>query len=188
MAAEIATAVAGAVLSVHPFNQPDVEAAKQRAREALESEPTRVDLLEIFSPVLADQLDDRLAMMIDGGYLAIHAYFPRLEEEGALLAQLRHKIGNRAGLPTTLGYGPRFLHSTGQFHKGGPEGGVFLQLIDQPQSDVPVPETSTTFGRLIAAQALGDYLALVDRGRRVLRVDLGPRRKQGLAALLEAVG
>ncbi|HKX74420.1 MAG TPA: hypothetical protein VJR05_03435 [Acidimicrobiia bacterium] len=188
MAAEIATAVAGEVLSVHPFNQPDVEAAKRHARQALESEPARVDLTDTFSPVLADQLDDLLAMMIDGGYLAIHAYFPRVEEEAALLAQLRHKIGNRAGLPTTLGYGPRFLHSTGQFHKGGPGNGVFLQLVDEPERDLPVPETATTFGRLIAAQALGDYLALRDRGRRVLRVDLGGRRTQGLDALLEAVG
>lgn len=188
MAAEIATAVAGAVLSVHPFNQPDVEAAKQHARQALESEPARVDLTDTSSPVLADQLDDLLAMMIDGGYLAIHAYFPRVEEEAALLAQLRHKIGNRAGLPTTLGYGPRFLHSTGQFHKGGPDNGVFLQLVDEPERDLPVPETSTTFGRLIAAQALGDYLALRDRGRRVLRIDLGGRRIHGLGALLEAVG
>ncbi len=188
MTAEIATAVAGAVLRVHPFDQPDVELAKQKARVALENEPSRVDLLDLFSPVLSDKLDDHLASMRDGDYFAIHAYLPNEEATSVLLAHLRHKVGNRFGAPTTLGYGPRFLHSTGQYHKGGPNTGVFLQLVDQPEEDLEVPETGTTFGRLIAAQALGDYLALRERGRRVLRVDLGFRRQEGLRTLVEAVG
>lgn len=187
-AAEIATAVAGEVLGVHPFDQPDVELAKQRARQALDSEPVRVDLLDFFSPVLADRIDDLLASIGPGDYFAVHAYLPSDEATDAQISRLRHRVGNRSGTATTAGYGPRFLHSTGQLHKGGPNSGVFLQLVDQSTNDLPVPESATSFGHIIAAQALGDYLALKERGRRVLRVDLGPKRATGLEALLAAVG
>jgi len=188
MAAEIATAVAGMVLGVHPFNQPDVELAKQRARQALEGEPGRADLVDFFSPVLADLLDDWMASIRPGDYVGIHAYLPMDAVTGAALDELRYKIGNRAGNATTVGYGPRFLHSTGQLHKGGPNTGVILQLVDTPMSDVPIPETDITFGRVIASQALGDYLALKERDRRVMRIDLGPNRSKGLAALVDAIG
>lgn len=188
MAAEIAAAVAGMVLGVNPFDQPDVELAKERARQAMDREPARVDLLEIHSPVLADRLDDFLADLGEGDYLAVQAYLPREKETEDFVAQLRHKVGNRAGYATTAGYGPRFLHSTGQLHKGGPNTGVFLQVVDQPTEDVEVPETETTFGQIIAAQALGDYLALRERERRILRIDLGPNRRTGMKALLEAIG
>jgi transaldolase/glucose-6-phosphate isomerase len=107
--------------------------------------------------------------------------------ESALTA-LRDKIGNRAGNATTVGFGPRFLHSTGQLHKGGANTGVFLQLVDTPMNDVPIPETDLTFGRVIASQALGDYLALKERGRRVMRIDLGPNRAKGLATVIDAIG
>ncbi len=87
---------------------------------------------------------------------------------------------------TTLGYGPRFLHSTGQFHKGGPDTGLFLQLVDKPVSDLDVPETDYSFGRVIAAQSLADYQALVARGRRVLCVQLGGNPESGLASVAKA--
>jgi len=188
LAAELATAVAGEILGVHPFDQPDVELAKQRARQALDAEPVRVDLFDFFSPVLADRIDDLLASMQPGDYFGIHAYLPSDPATDALLSRLRLRVGNRAGAATTAGYGPRFLHSTGQLHKGGPSNGVFLQLVDEPVDDLAVPEGSTSFGRIIAAQALGDYLALQERGRRVLRVDLGSDREKGLTALLTALG
>ena len=188
MTAEIATAVAGMVLGVHPFNQPDVELAKQRASQVLQGEPGRADLVDFFSPVLADLLDDWMASIRAGDYVAIHAYLPMNPSTETALERLRYKIGNRAGNATTVGFGPRFLHSTGQLHKGGPNTGVFLQLVDTPLNDVPIPETDLTFGRVIASQALGDYLALKERGRRVMRVDLGPNRERGLAALIDAIG
>ena len=188
MAAEIATAVAGMVLGVHPFNQPDVELAKQRARQVLEGEPGRADLVDIFSPVLSDLLDDWMASIRPGDYVGIHAYLPMDPATETALTKLRYKIGNRAGNATTVGFGPRFLHSTGQLHKGGPNTGVFLQLVDTPMDDVPIPETDLTFGRVIASQALGDYLALKERGRRIMRIDLGPNRARGLSTVVDAIG
>jgi transaldolase/glucose-6-phosphate isomerase len=188
LAAEIATAVAGAVLGVHPFDQPDVELAKQRARQALEGESPRVETLEASSPALADRIHDLLGSIARGGYLGIHAYLPTEPTTDAALVELRRRVGGKSGAATTSGYGPRFLHSTGQLHKGGPGIGAFLQLLDSPTDDLPIPETSTTFGRVIASQAVGDFLALQERGRRVLRIDLGQDRARGLAAVLEAVG
>ncbi|MCA1735645.1 MAG: hypothetical protein LC739_05900 [Actinobacteria bacterium] len=188
MAAEIATAAAGHVLSVHPFNQPDVELAKQRARQALDGETPRVDLVDFFAPNLADRLDGLLATMGEDDYFAVHAYLPAEVRTDQAMATIRHKVGNRIGNATTAGYGPRFLHSTGQLHKGGPNSGVFLQLVDTPTEDLPIPETNQTFGQVIAAQALGDYQALKERGRRVLRIDLGPNRQKALAHLIDNFG
>ena len=188
MTAEIATAVAGMVLGVHPFNQPDVELAKQRARQVLDGEPGRADLVDIFSPVLSDLLDEWMASIRPGDYVGIHAYLPMERPIETALTELRYKIGNRAGNATTVGFGPRFLHSTGQLHKGGPNTGVFLQLVDTPMNDVPIPETDLTFGRVIASQALGDYLALKERGRRIIRIDLGPHREKGLRTVIDAIG
>jgi transaldolase/glucose-6-phosphate isomerase len=187
MTAEIATAIAGQVLGVNPFNQPDVELAKQRARKALDSEPARVDLVDFFSPVLADRMDDLLGSIQEDDYFVVQAYLPYGPEMVAALTAIRYKVG-RSGSATTSGYGPRFLHSTGQLHKGGPNTGVFLQIVDSPSQDVEIPETTTSFGRVIAAQALGDYLALKERGRRVLRIDLGSDRQKGLKALVSAIG
>jgi len=188
MTAEIATVVAGMVLGVHPFNQPDVELAKQRARQVLEGEPGRADLVDIFPPVLSDLLDDWMGSIRPGDYVGIHSYLPMDRATEAALTELRYKIGNRAGNATTVGFGPRFLHSTGQLHKGGPNTGVFLQLVDTPMNDVPIPETDLTFGRVIASQALGDYLALKEKGRRIMRIDLGPHRERGLRTVIDAIG
>lgn len=187
LVAEIATAVAGIGLGVHPFNQPDVELAKIRAKEAMGSDPARVDLVDMHSPLLAEQLEGLLVTLGPRDYFAIQAYLPASSEIDAALAKLRFKVGNRIGNATTSGYGPRFLHSTGQLHKGGPNTGVFLQLVDTPIDDVPIPETDDTFGRVIAAQALGDYLALKEKKRRVLRLDLGTNRSRGLSTLLDSV-
>ncbi|HJU52640.1 MAG TPA: hypothetical protein VJ815_09940 [Acidimicrobiia bacterium] len=188
MAAEIATATAAIGLGVHPFNQPDVELAKERARQALGAEPARVDLVEIFSPTLADQMEALLMTLGPTDYFAVQAFLPAEAETESTLAAIRHRVGNRTGNATTAGYGPRFLHSTGQLHKGGPNTGVFLQLVDSPMEDLAIPETEETFGRVIAAQALGDYQALRERGRRVLRIDLGPNRRRGLQTVLDSIG
>ena len=104
-----------------------------------------------------------------------------------MLSELRKIILTTTKAPTSLGFGPRFLHSTGQLHKGGPNKGVFLQLIDSPEEEVPIPETPYSFGQLIRAQADGDFLALKQRGRRVLRVHLGEEAGQGLAQLIRIV-
>ncbi|MGH8926085.1 MAG: hypothetical protein ACRDWA_15835 [Acidimicrobiia bacterium] len=188
MASEIATATAGINLGVHPFNQPDVEGAKERARQALGAEPARVDLLEIFSPTLADQIEALLMTMAPSDYFSLQAFLPAESETDAIMAAICHRVGNRTGNATTAGYGPRFLHSTGQLHKGGPNTGVFIQLVDSPIEDLRIPETDETFGQVIAAQALGDYQALRERGRRVLRIDLGPNRRKGLHTVLESIG
>ncbi|MGQ0847853.1 MAG: glucose-6-phosphate isomerase [Actinomycetota bacterium] len=188
MAAMIATSIAGRMLGVHPFDQPDVELAKQRARQALEVEPARVDLVDVSAPVLSDRLDELMMTLGPTDYFAVQAFLPYRPVVDASIAELRHKIGNRSGNATTVGYGPRFLHSTGQLHKGGSNNGVFLQLVDSPTEDMAIPETSTTFGKVIAAQALGDYQALRERNRRVLRVDLGPDVMGGLGVLFESIG
>jgi transaldolase/glucose-6-phosphate isomerase len=121
-------------------------------------------------------------------YFALQAFLPADSETDSILAAIRHRVGNRTGNATTAGYGPRFLHSTGQLHKGGPNTGVFVQLLDSPITDLAIPEMDDSFGRVIAAQALGDYQALRERGRRVMRIDLGPNRRKGLQTLLDSIG
>jgi transaldolase/glucose-6-phosphate isomerase len=105
-----------------------------------------------------------------------------------MLQGLRHHLRYLTGAATTVGFGPRFLHSTGQLHKGGPAAALFLQLVDEPAPDVGVPETEFTFGRLVAGQAEGDYRALEERGQTVLRVQLGEDWSSGLDTLLDTVG
>ena len=118
------------------------------------------------------------------GYVSIQAYLAPSPETDELLDRLASAISMATDRYVTVGYGPRFLHSTGQLHKGGPAGGVFLQLLDEPQRTVPVPETDFTFNELVAAQATGDRAALFDRGRIVVAVDLGqdPDQIQDLIA------
>lgn len=172
--AEMATAAAGAILGIHPFNQPDVQLAKELARRAMETGER--DGMPIES-VPVDQAESALASFLaeaaPPAYVGFHAYLPRHPETTAKFDALRSRLKQRTGVATTLGYGPRFLHSTGQLHKGGPDTGIFIQIVNHPRHDMPVPETDFTFGRLIRAQADGDYRALVERGRRVLRIDLG---------------
>jgi transaldolase/glucose-6-phosphate isomerase len=117
----------------------------------------------------------------------IQAYLAPTPENAAALAALRRELAARTRLAVTLGWGPRFLHSTGQLHKGGPENARFLQLLDLPAADLPVPGTGHTFGRLITAQAAGDAAALAQRDRPLLRLDLGSEPAAALHALAQAL-
>ena len=184
--AEVATAAAGQVLGVHPFDQPDVERAKQLARRAMSGEGGDDSVAPV--PAVGDTFRVRLERFLrdvrPGDYVALQAYLAPDPDIEAAASRIRRIVAERYECATTFGYGPRFLHSTGQLHKGGPNTGVFIQLVDRPSHDVPVPETDYTFGRLIAAQAAGDYAALREVDRRVLRVDV---TDGGMEALIEAL-
>ncbi len=151
------------------------KAGGQQAPEVLASQPEQ----------LLSALQQWLNQAQAGNYISLQAYVEPTAAADQALQQLRVLLRERSHLATTSGYGPRFLHSTGQLHKGGPNTGLFLQLVDQPAADVAVPETSYTFGQLIRAQAQGDWQALTQRGRRVVRVQLGADAQAGLAQLLE---
>ncbi|HZJ48238.1 MAG TPA: phosphoheptose isomerase, partial [Acidimicrobiia bacterium] len=171
--AEMATAVAGSVLGIHPFNQPDVQLAKSLAREAMEAtegSAPAIAAVRPSEPGFPASVSAFLATVRSGDYIALQAYVPRNPENEGVLQRLRTRLGTRNA--TTVGFGPRFLHSTGQLHKGGPNSGVFLQIIDEPSRDLPVPEVDYSFEKIIRAQADGDYRALQGRDRRVLRIDL----------------
>jgi hypothetical protein len=161
---EFATAVAGAVIGIHPFDQPNVQSAKDATRAILASG----SVPEIEPGDLKQLLDEARP----GDYLSIHAYLPRNPENAGRLHEVRMRLRNQLRVATTVGFGPRFLHSTGQLHKGGPNTGLFLQVVDTPRDDAEIPGQPYTFGTLIAAQAAGDLTALRERGRRVARVSL----------------
>ncbi|MCD6193624.1 MAG: hypothetical protein J7L26_09180 [Candidatus Aminicenantes bacterium] len=184
---EVCVALLGALLGVHPFNQPDVVLSKVLTREMLEKESTSIPESESIRITEENKLKASwatwLASLQPGDYISLQAWLPPTADILGRLQQIRKIILAKTGTATCLGFGPRFLHSTGQLHKGGPNKGVFLQLIDEPEDDLPVPETPYSFGRLIRAQADGDFLALKQRGRRVLRINLGPEVAQGLALL-----
>ena len=164
---EAAVAVAGWVIGINPFDQPDVESAKTAARDLLADPGAGAG-----TPDSMDEVDGFLAALDRGaGYVAIQAYLDRVglpEYE-----DLRELIAARTGRPVTFGWGPRFLHSTGQYHKGGPATGVYLQITDEPAQDLPVPGRDFSFGSFIAAQAAGDAAVLREHGRPVLRLHLG---------------
>jgi glucose-6-phosphate isomerase len=197
---EFATAFAGRLLGINPFDQPDVETAKKAARSLLDNpdalkggeEPSTVDgAVEVFGSegVATDgKLADILRAFFDSapetGYIAVQAYLDRLDDASASL--LRTEIAKRTGRQTTFGWGPRFLHSTGQYHKGGHQNGVFLQLTGAVEDDLEVPERPYTLGQLQHAQALGDGQVLAEHGRPVLRLHLTDRAA-GLAELVRAV-
>ena len=161
---EFATAVAGHVLGIHPFDQPNVQEAKEATRRLLDE--------EALSPEAYDDLSSLLHEVRPGDYLAIQAYLPPTEDNASRLQAARVKLRDRLRVATTLGFGPRFLHSTGQLHKGGPSTGVFIQVVDEPSVDLPIPGKPYTFRRLLDAQSTGDLQALRARGRRVARVRL----------------
>jgi transaldolase/glucose-6-phosphate isomerase len=171
---EVATAAAGAALGVNPFDQPDVESAKQLARQAMAGGGGGADVPTLAADDLeAVDLDAVLGLARPGDYLAILAYLPPTPGSRARVGRLRERL-LASGCATTVGFGPRYLHSTGQLHKGGPDTGLFVQLEDRPTPDLAIPGAGTTYGRLIGAQALGDARALVARGRRLLRLELEP--------------
>ena len=161
---EFATAVAGHILGIHPFDQPNVQEAKDATRRLLEADALPTEPY--------DDLGALLEGVRPGDYLAIQAYLPRTPENTSRLQAARMKLRDRLRVATTLGFGPRFLHSTGQLHKGGPAIGVFVQVVDEPSLDLPIPGKPYTFRRLLDAQAAGDLQALRARDRRVARVRL----------------
>lgn len=178
---EFATAVVGALMGIDPFDQPDVEDAKNSARAAL------VALSSSDSPEgpnvesIADELAEMMDSVRPGDYVGLMAYLPMSEETDAALAAMRVAIRAAKGVATTSGYGPRFLHSTGQLHKGGPKNGVFVQLIADDPVDVPIPGQEYGFSALKQSQATGDLEVLLARGQRALRVALGDDIPAGLA-------
>ncbi|HVH68991.1 MAG TPA: bifunctional transaldolase/phosoglucose isomerase [Gemmatimonadales bacterium] len=162
---EFATAVAGAILRINAFDQPNVAESKQNTKDVLAhgQPPT--------APGTAAELDRLLAGVAPGDYLALMAYLPPTPENDRRLAAARLRLRDRLKVATTLGYGPRFLHSTGQLHKGGPPVGRFVQITERVEQDVSIPGVPYTFGQLEAAQAEGDLRALRKRGRPAVRID-----------------
>jgi transaldolase / glucose-6-phosphate isomerase len=210
---EIATAVAGAIIGINAFNQPDVEASKIATRN-LTSEYEKNGSLPAEKPVvedagvklftdeknaaelaqaagadksLAGYLKAHLARIKAGDYFAVLGYIQMNAEHEQALQSIRHLVRDGRRVATCLGFGPRFLHSTGQAYKGGPNSGVFLQITCDDSVELPVPGQKYTFGVVKAAQARGDFQVLADRGRRALRVHLGSNLKAGLATLQAAV-
>ncbi|MGI8812049.1 MAG: bifunctional transaldolase/phosoglucose isomerase [Pyrinomonadaceae bacterium] len=209
---EFATAVAGWIMGINPFNQPDVESAKIEARKLTDQyeqqgklpEETpffEADGISLFSgDAYAERLqsltgDKSLAGIIRAhleeitkrDYFALLAYVQMNPEHQELLQQLRVKVLESRSVATCLGFGPRFLHSTGQAYKGGGNNGVFLQVTSDDRFDLPVPGQKYTFGIVKAAQARGDFQVLLDRGRRALRVHLGADVDEGLKKLLALI-
>lgn len=161
---EFATAIAGALLHINPFDQPNVAESKANTKEVLARRSKSAPLAS------AADLKEFLGGIRPGDYLAIMAYLPPSIENDRVLSAMRRRLRDQLRVATTLGYGPRFLHSTGQFHKGGPAVGHFLQIIDQSGEDLAIPGESFSFGQLKAAQAEGDLLALRARHRPAIRI------------------
>jgi transaldolase/glucose-6-phosphate isomerase len=162
---EFAIAVAGAYLEINPFDQPDVQAAKDKTNEVLAT-GTEPELEPEGS------IEELLAQKKDGDYACVQAFIEPSAENDRLIAGLVERLRRESGLVVTHGYGPRYQHSTGQLHKGGPNTGLFLQVIDDPGDELPIPGKPFGFRRLIRAQAAGDLETLKERGRRVARVRL----------------
>jgi hypothetical protein len=162
---EFATAVAGHLLGINPFDQPNVQEAKDRTRAILESGDDP-QLEPEHSP------DVLFAQARPGDYICLQAFVEPSEDADAVLFDLAQRAREETGCVVTHGYGPRYLHSTGQLHKGGPATGLFLQIVDGTGEELPIPGQPFGFGRLIRAQAAGDYSSLKERGRRVARVRL----------------
>lgn len=210
---EFATAVAGAIMKINPFNQPDVESAKIEAKKLTEEyEETgelpeekpffEADGVKLFTSAeyaeklseyagerksLKKYLEAHLAHLQENDYFALLAYVEMNAETEEILQKIREKVLNQELTATCLGFGPRFLHSTGQGYKGGANNGVFLQITSDDAEDFRVPGQKYTFGVVKAAQARGDFQVLLDRERRALRVHIGVNVKDGLEQLLELI-
>ncbi len=209
---EIGTAIAGAVIGINPFNQPDVEASKI-ATKTLTSEyektgrlPSETPFFEgegvklfadprnsealktaVGAPSLTAYVKAHLDRLGAGDYLGLLAYVQMNAAHEEALQAARHRVRDRKRVATCLGFGPRFLHSTGQGYKGGPGSGVFLQVTCDDAKDVAVPGQKYTFGIVKSAQARGDFQVLAERGRRALRVHLGPDVAASLRTLTAAI-
>ena len=207
---EIATAAAGALLGVNPFDEPDVTASKSITREILDATPAGTipdsgdpvaaeDSLEVHlvgSAGWSEGLDrenaqalirDFVGLVRPDDYLASLAFLAATPERESLLESLQALLRRRTGAAATAGFGPRYLHSSGQLHKGGPNTGLYLLLTSDAARDLPIPESEHTFAALQRAQAMGDERALLERDRRVLRLNLGWYVEDGLEALIEAL-
>jgi glucose-6-phosphate isomerase/transaldolase/glucose-6-phosphate isomerase len=205
---EMATAIAGRRLQINPFDQPDVESAKVLARKMVAAYQEEGKLPEI-APVLeangitvcgdvhADAIErvlpNFLANAKPGNYVSIQAYINPTAEANEVIQKIRTRLRDTYRVATTVGYGPRFLHSTGQLHKGDSGQGYFVQITDSAGPELPIPDTagkpdsSMSFGVLKASQALGDRQALEDAGRRIVRFDLGQNVMAGLEQLGKGV-
>jgi transaldolase/glucose-6-phosphate isomerase len=209
---EMATAVAGAIIGINPFDQPDVEASKIKTRELMQA-VERDGALPPESPIFDDNglkifadatnraaltaagaksdaagaLKAHFARLKDGDYCALLAYIARNARHQQILQEIRAAIRDAKRTATCVGFGPRFLHSTGQAYKGGPNSGVFLQITAGRGLDLPVPGRKYSFGAVIDATAQGDFAVLNERGRRALRVHLGSDVEAGLLRLRDAV-
>lgn len=212
---EIATVVAGHILGINPFDQPDVESAKLRARKMVTEYKEKGQLpvlpvtfesdgLKVYSSEKSDSLSDLLNNFLhplfsgedfhkSKRYLAIHVYLKPALQVSTLLENFRAKILNNYGVAVTIGFGPRFLHSTGQLHKGDEGIGLFIQLLADMPEDCPIPDnpkdeaSSISFGVLKTSQALGDRQALIDAGRKVITIDLGSDIEKGIEKLIDVV-
>jgi len=206
---EVATAVAGHIMEINPFDQPDVESAKVQARRMLQEyidrgrlpvyEPLLVEQdVEVYSDLPSGSLTDAVSAFLKkvrpGDYVALQAYVNPAVETFLVLQEFRHRIRDNYKVATTLGFGPRFLHSTGQLHKGDGGNGLFIQITADDTVDIPIPdvpgreESDVTFGVLKAAQAMGDRQALLDAGRRVIRFHLKGDVVEGIRKLKERIG
>ncbi|WP_018044094.1 bifunctional transaldolase/phosoglucose isomerase [Methylobacterium sp. 88A] len=208
---EIATAVAGALLGINPFDQPDVEASKIETKKlfdaaeksgslpsetplfddetiALYADPTNAGALPQTADGFEAALKAHLARIKDGDYAALLAYVARNEAHHAILQEARIALRDKRKVATCLEFGPRFLHSTGQAYKGGPDTGVFLQITADPSEDLAIPGRALGFGTVVAAQARGDFAVLAERGRRALRVHIkGGDVEAGLKRIAAAI-
>jgi transaldolase / glucose-6-phosphate isomerase len=188
---EMATAVAGAILGIHPFDQPDVEAAKVATRKLVAEYETRGAVAGEpalgLGPELDRSLREHLGRFAPGEYVAILAYLPMNPAHESELIAMRAAVRNRRRVATCGGFGPRYLHSTGQAYKGGPPTGVFVFIAAEPALDLAVPGQKATYGVVSGAQARGDMAVLRERGRRVLHVHLGRDLRAELPALRRAV-
>jgi glucose-6-phosphate isomerase len=184
---EFATAVAGKLLGINPFDQPNVQEAKDRTSEILErTGKSTVDSRQS-TGIDASALRGLLGSVRPGDYFAITAYLHETRGTQDALQRIRLNVRDALRVATTVGFGPRFLHSTGQLHKGGPDTGVFLQITAEPRESVPIPGRPWGFGEVVAAQADGDLAALRSRGRRALRVHLPQDPPRGLEDLQAAI-
>ena len=179
---EFATAVAGRLLGIDPFDQPNVQEAKDRTNEIL-SGKTPPGGGAAAAGDRSSSSRELVETLRAGDYFAITAYIPSTAQNEAALQRIRLSVRDTKRVATTVGFGPRFLHSTGQLHKGGPPTGVFLQLTCEPSSDASIPDKPWTFGQVVAAQAAGDLAALESRGRRARSLSLGRDVSAGLAEI-----
>jgi glucose-6-phosphate isomerase len=208
---EIATAVAGALMQINPFDQPNVQESKDNTNHLLEefkrsgalpsqtamvmegelrvygTEQVTKALAQTSAHTLSSIVSGHLSRVRAGDYVALLAYIEETETHDELLEEIRLRLRERFKVATTTGYGPRFLHSTGQLHKGGADNGVFIQLTDEDKTDLAIPGEPYTFSVLKEAQALGDFSSLEKRNRRAIRFHLGSDAEIGLRRLLQLV-